>query len=82
MAMGNWIAAAELKEVRVIRQDELAQLLLGRRIERRSKTPTSSEIELDRTGQGTGVPATTKPEADQSGHWKRVSTKPLKHVER
>jgi hypothetical protein len=52
MAMGNWIAAAELKEVRVIRQDELAQLLLGRRIERRSKTPTSSEIELDRTGQG------------------------------
>jgi hypothetical protein len=47
MAIGNWIAAAELEEVRVNRQDELAQLLLGRRVEPRTRGPAGSKIELD-----------------------------------
>jgi hypothetical protein len=29
MATGDWIAAADLEEERVVRQDELAQFLLG-----------------------------------------------------
>ena len=44
-----FIAAADFEEERVITQDELAQLLLERRVEVRTKGPASSKIEFLRT---------------------------------
>lgn len=47
MATGDWTAAAELEEERVVRQHELAELLLERRLGPRTDAPASSTPELD-----------------------------------